>query len=452
MSKSKGNVVDPWDVIRQHGADAFRWYLYTAGAPGQERRFSEDLVGEVVRNFTLTLWNPYSFFVTYANLDEWTPLEGVEPEYSDLDRWLLSYLHTLVRDVTEAYESYNVPAATRPIAKFVDQLSNWYLRRSRRRYWKTESDSDKAGAYATLYEALKTLSFLLAPTMPFIAEEMYQNLARENDPEAPLSVHLADWPKFDATLIDENLNRDMAAVMKLASLGHAARNSQNLKVRQPLAEAAFVVGNLDEQSVVDAYADLLMDELNVKSVSLLDSASDAVIFSLNPLPKQLGQRFKAQFPKVRKALFDLPADQSARQLLDGETLEITVDGESYQISPDEVEVRAEAKEGFAVASEGAYLAALVTELTPELIKEGLVREFVRRVQSLRKDADLDIADRIKLFFTASEGLREAIEDHASYIKEETLTIEIISGVIPGELPMLQDEFDDESVQIGIEKV
>jgi isoleucyl-tRNA synthetase len=213
-----------------------------------------------------------------------------------------------------------------------------------------------------------------------------------------------------------------------------------------------VVGNLDEQSVVDAYADLLMDELNVKSVSLLDSASDAVIFSLNPLPKQLGQRFKAQFPKVRKALFDLPADQSARQLLDGETLEITVDGESYQISPDEVEVRAEAKEGFAVASEGAYLAALVTELTPELIKEGLVREFVRRVQSLRKDADLDIADRIKLFFTASEGLKEAIEDHASYIKEETLTIEIISGVIPGELPMLQDEFDDESVQIGIEKV
>jgi len=288
--------------------------------------------------------------------------------------------------------------------------------------------------------------------MPFIAEEMYQNLVRENDPEAPLSVHLADWPKFDATLIDENLNRDMAAVMKLASLGHAARNSQNLKVRQPLAEAAFVVGNLDEQSVVDAYADLLMDELNVKSVSLLDSASDAVIFSLNPLPKQLGQRFKAQFPKVRKALFDLPADQSARQLLDGETLEITVDGESYQISPDEVEVRAEAKEGFAVASEGAYLAALVTELTPELIKEGLVREFVRRVQSLRKDADLDIADRIKLFFTASEGLKEAIEDHASYIKEETLTIEIISGVIPGELPMLQDEFDDESVQIGIEKV
>jgi len=451
MSKSKGNVVDPWDVIKQHGADAFRWYLYTAGAPGQERRFSEDLVGEVVRNFTLTLWNTYSFFVTYANLDEWSPLDGVEPEYSDLDRWLLSYLHSLIRDVTAAYESYNVPGATRPIEKFVDQLSNWYLRRSRRRFWKTESDSDKAAAYATLYEALKTLAFLLAPSMPFVAEEIYQNLVRENDPDAPLSIHLADWPSYDSSLINEKQNQEMAAVMKLASLGHASRNSENLKVRQPLAEAAFVVGNLEEQNVVDDYATLLMDELNVKSVSLLDSASDAVVFSLNPLPKQLGQRFKALFPKVRQALLALPADQSARKLLDGGTLTITIDEETYAISPDEVEVRAEAKKGFAVASEGAYLAALVTDLTPELIKEGLVREFVRRVQSLRKEADLDISDRIKLFYTASEGLREAIEVHEAYIKEETLAKEILSGAIPEGLPLLQDEFDGQSVRISLEK-
>jgi isoleucyl-tRNA synthetase len=452
MSKSRGNVVDPWDVIDKHGADALRWYLYTAGPPGQERRFSEDLVGEVLRTFTLTLWNTYSFFVTYANLDEWAPTQAVQPVYSDLDRWLRSSLHALLRDVTEAYETYNVTAATRPIEKFVDQLSNWYLRRSRRRYWKTESDSDKAAAYATLYEALKTLAYLLAPTMPFMAEEMYRNLVLEVNPDAPVSIHLAKWPVYDPSLIDEKLNRDMVTVMKLASLGHAARNSENLKVRQPLAEAAFVVGNAEEQRVVADYADLLIDELNVKEVSLLGSASEAVEFSLNPLPKQLGSRFKARFPKVRQKLLELPADQSARKLLDGESLTITVEDENYEITPEEVEVRAEAKEGYAVASEGAYLAALVTELTPELVDEGLVREFVRRVQSLRKDADLDIADRIHLYYTASDRLTKAIQSFQTYIMEETLAIKMTVGETPEDLPLLQDEFDDENVRISIEKI
>jgi isoleucyl-tRNA synthetase len=451
MSKSRGNVVEPWDVIDLHGADALRWYLFTASPPGQERRFSEELVGEVVRNFTLTLWNTYSFFVTYANLDQWQPEKDFEPEYSDLDRWLLSSLNALVRDVTDAFENYDVLGATRPIEKFVDQLSNWYLRRSRRRYWKTESDSDKAAAYATLYEVLKTLAFLLAPTMPFMAEELYQNLVCKVDPEAPASVHLAMWPEFDPERIDEKLNREMTTVMKLASLGHAARNSENLKVRQPLAEAAFVVGNLEEQSVVDDYAELLKDELNVKDVSLLGSASEAVAFSLNPLPKQLGQRFQSQFPKVRKALLNLPADKSARKLLDGEPLSVSIEDETFEITPDEVEVRAEAKEGYAVASDGAYLAALVTELTKDLIKEGLVREFVRRVQSLRKDADFDIADRIHLFFTASEGLIEAIMDFEDYIKVETLALSLYPGENPEGIPFLQDEFDDETVRISIEK-
>ena len=452
MSKTRGNVVDPWDVIHQQGADALRWYLYTASPPGQERRFSEDLVGEVVRTFTLTLWNTYSFFVTYANLDEWSPTQDVQPEYSDLDRWLRSSLHALVRDVTEAYENYNVTAATRPIEKFVDQLSNWYLRRSRRRYWKTESDSDKAAAYATLYEALKTLALLLAPTMPFMAEELYQNLVLAAEPDAPESVHLAEWPNYDPELIDEKLNREMSIVMKLASLGHAARNSENLKVRQPLAEVAFVIGNADEQSVVADYADLLEDELNVKEVSLLGSASEAVQFSLNPLPKQLGQRFKALFPKVRQTLLELPADQSARKLLDGESLTIELEGQSYDINSDEVEVRAEAKEGYAVASEGAYLAALVTDLTPELVDEGLVREFVRRVQSLRKDADLDIADRIHLYFTASERLTKAIQSFQDYIMEETLAKAMTAGETPEDLPLLQDEFDEQTVRISIEKL
>ena len=325
MSKSKGNIVDPWDVINQHGADAMRWYLYTATPPGQERRFSSDLVGEVVSNFTLTLWNTYSFFVTYANLDGWKPATGEAVEYSSLDRWLLSALHALVRDVTEAMETYDVSGATRPIETFVDQLSNWYLRRSRRRFWKSESDADKQAAYATLYEALVTVSKLLAPTMPFMAEELYQNLVRMADETAPISVHLAEWPDYDTARIDESLNREMALVMKLASLGHAARNKANRKVRQPLAEVAFAVGSLDELAVPERYADLLEDELNVKHVRMLSAAAEAVSFALNPLPKQLGQKYGGRFPGIRQALLALDATPAAQKLLAGESVE--VDGE-----------------------------------------------------------------------------------------------------------------------------
>ncbi|HEY4694260.1 MAG TPA: isoleucine--tRNA ligase, partial [Bellilinea sp.] len=278
MSKSRGNVADPWEVLNASGADAMRWYLYTAGPPGQERRFSKDLVGEVLRNFTLTLWNTYSFFVTYANLDGWQPGQGQQPEYSDLDQWLRSTLHALVRDVTTAMENYDVLGATRPIEVFVDQLSNWYLRRSRRRFWKSESDGDKQAAYATLYEALVTVSKLLAPSMPFLAEELYQNLVAQPDATAVESVHLAKWPVFDPALVNDTLNKDMTLVMKLASIGHAARNKANRKVRQPLAEAAFSVGSADEVRVVLAYADLLEDELNVKHVRALDTAGEAVAY------------------------------------------------------------------------------------------------------------------------------------------------------------------------------
>jgi len=452
MSKSRGNVADPWDVLNKHGADAMRWYLYTASPPGQERRYSSDLVSEVVRNFTLTLWNTYSFFVTYANLDGWKPDASHLPQYSDLDRWLRSSLHTLVRDVTEAMESYDVLGATRPIETFVDQLSNWYLRRSRRRFWKSESDEDKRAAYATLYEALVTLSKLLAPTMPFIAEELYQNLVRSLDESAPESVHLAQWPGYDLAVIDERLNREMALVMKLASVGHAARNKANRKVRQPLAEAAFSVGTAEEMRVVEAYADLLEDELNVKKVRVLDTTAEAVAYSLNPLPKQLGQKYGSKFPAIRKALLELEPETAAKRLLAGKPLEVVLEGETFTILPEEVEVRAMAREGFAVASEGAYLAALVTDLTPELVKEGLAREFVRRVQDLRKQADLEISDRIRLYYSATPLLAEAVKDFAGYIQAETLCIEMVDSLPAENLPTTQDTFDDQEVTIALKRV
>ncbi|MGB7096000.1 MAG: DUF5915 domain-containing protein, partial [Anaerolineales bacterium] len=454
MSKSRGTVVDPWDVINEHGADAFRWYLYTASPPGQERRFSVELVGEVIRSFTLTLWNVYSFFVTYALLDEWKPGESdaqIDESQNDLDRWLLSELNTLTRDVTNSLESYDVLGATRPIQNFVDTLSKWYLRRSRRRFWKSESDSDKDTAYATLYAALTTLSKLLAPSMPFLAEELYQNLVCSIDREAPESVHLVDWPTYDEKLIDEKLNADMRLVMRLASLGHSARNQAAIKVRQPLAEAAFSVGSLKETQALEEYAHILADELNVKRISALSSAGEAVSYTLNPLPKQLGQKYKSDFPEVRKAIMALDSEEAAQRLLSGVSVSVSVGDDTLEILPDEVEVRAEARSGLVVASDGAYLAALQTELTPELVREGLAREFVRRVQDLRKQSDFDIADRIHMQVSASPDLEQAIKEHQDYILGETLTLEMKFGDPVGEVTTGEFEFDAQRAKVGLEK-
>jgi isoleucyl-tRNA synthetase len=456
MSKTKGNIVDPWEVLKANGADAFRWYLYTATPPGQERRFSSELVGSVVRDFTLTLWNVYSFFVTYANLDKWTPSPGLAEgrglsSLSSLDKWLLSELNVLVREVTEGYETYEVTRATRPIQDFVEKLSTWYLRRSRRRFWKSESDSDKQAAYGTLYTALVTVAKLLAPAMPFLADELYQNLVRGVDAVAPESVHLAKWPEVDFARIDESLNRDMALVMKLVSLGHSARQKANRKVRQPLAEGAFSVGNSTEGKAVQAFAELISDELNVKKIRLLDAATEAVSHTVKPLPKQLGQKYGNKFPAIQKAILAMDAEAAARVLVTGAPLKVEAGGETFEVLPGDVEVRAQARAGFAVAEEGPYVAALVTELTPELVREGLAREFVRRVQDLRKTADLDVADRIKLYITASDGLKAAIEAHRDYITAETLTTDLQFASVPAGAASVEDNFDAETVTVGLAK-
>lgn len=450
MSKSLGNIVQPWDVINEHGADALRWYLYTASPPGQERRFSSDLVGEVIRSFTLTLWNVYSFFVTYANLDKPQGLT-VTAATNELDRWLLSELNVLVRDVTKAYDEYDVTNATRPVEKFVETLSTWYVRRSRRRFWKNDSSADKQAAYSTLYTALTTVAKLIAPAMPFLAEEMYQNLVRSVDETAPESVHLAEWPAVMEEFIDESLNREMGLVMKLVSLGHSARQKANRKVRQPLAEAAFSVGNPAERNALMKNVDVVADELNVKKVRLLDASTEAVSHTVKPLPKQLGQKYGNKFPALQKAILAMNAEDVAKTLHSGSPVKVTVDGTSYDILAEEVEVKAQAKTGFAVAEDGAYVAALVTDLTPELVAEGLAREFVRRVQDLRKSADLDVADRIDLFVEASAGLKSAVEAHKDYITSETLTVNLNFSALPKDASVVEDEFEGETLKVGLVK-
>jgi len=451
MSKSRGNIVDPWDVLNKHGADAVRWYLYTASPPGQERRWSSDLVLEVVRNFILTLWNTYSFFVTYANLDNWQPVAGKQINYSKLDKWLRSELHQLVRDLTVAFENYDVLGATRPVEKFVNDLSNWYLRRSRRRFWKTESDDDKYAAYATLYEALVTLSKMLAPTMPFMTEELYRNLVLEMDETAPPSVHLSDWPEFDEKVIDSKLMYEMDLVKQLVSLGHAARNRSGVKVRQPLSEIAFLLSKISDIEIIENYADLIKDELNIKTVRALSAVTEAAAYELVPLPKQLGQKYQSKYPKVRSAILSLDPEKTAQKILGGDSFPIEIDGTEIMIAPDEVEIRVEAKEGFAVASEGALLAALVTDLDQDLINEGLAREFVRRVQEARKQADFKIDDRILVYYSCSENLQNAVNQFSDYVKEETLALELKSDQVPNNLPNLSDSFENENVTLWIEK-
>jgi isoleucyl-tRNA synthetase len=461
MSKSRGNFIEPWDVLDESGADAFRWYFYTSGPPNAEKRFAPTMVSEVVKNFTLTLWNVYSFFITYANLDK-PDLNATEAALSrdakgrkngnDLDRWLLSTLNSLVRDVTTAYETYDVQGATRPIETFVEILSTWYLRRSRRRFWKSESDKDKQAAYSTLYTALVTLAKLLAPAMPFLADELYRNLVCSLDDKAPESVHLAKWPKADETMIDETLNNEMALVMKLVSLGHNARQKANRKVRQPLAEAAFALARREERHAVETYAELITDELNVKNVRLLDASDEVASFVVKPLPKQLGMKYGNKFPALAKAISALDAGNLAPDILAGRPVKVTMEGQEYDILPEEVEVRAQAKEGFTVAADGAYLTALVTELTPELILEGLAREFVRRLQDLRKTSDLDVADRIRVEVYATSHLKEAIEANQDYVTTETLTVELNLSDLDPESTVAAEEFDGEKMTIKLEKV
>lgn len=432
MSKSKGNIVDPWDVLNAYGADAFRWYMFTAGPPGESRRFSVDLVGEVVKKFWSTLWNTYSFFITYANIDGWTPDKGAPPvaKRDRLDRWVLAELHSVTRRVTDALENYDVPGATRPVQEFVDSLSNWYVRLSRRRFWKSVSDSDKQAAYATLYECLVTVAKLIAPAMPFLSDALYQNLVKEVNAGAPDSVHLATWPEYDGAVIDTALLDEMALVRRLVRMGLAARNANvedgkpaPIGVRQPLARALFYVSE-DEAGVLDSYAELIKSELNVKAVDRLADATKAASYVLNPIPAQLGRKFGKDFPKVQKALRE--GDQGdirrwAQKLESGQPITLELDDGTYEVLPEECEVLFNAAEGFTVAQERDYMAALDTGMTEDLLLEGLSREVVRRIQSLRKDADFDIADHIEIVYTTdTDQLKRAIEAFADYIKAETL--------------------------------
>jgi isoleucyl-tRNA synthetase len=435
MSKSRGNVVAPDDVLDRQGADAFRWYLFTTSSPWFTRRFSPDLVDEVVRKFLLTLWNTYSFFTVYANIDGFDPAADAVPlaERPLLDRWLVGELNRLVQTVTEALEEYDVTNSGRAIQDFVDDLSNWYVRRSRRRFWKSESDADKLAAYQTLYEALVTVAKLLAPYTPFFAEEMYQNLVRSADPTAPESVHLCAWPVADEQAIDAGVSFDMAAARRVVEMGRAARNAAAVKTRQPLAEVVVALPEA-ERRAVERLRDVVLDELNAKSLRWVGDGGELVAYVVKPNLKVLGPRLGKQLGAVREALAAADAAALVAALRAGDGAAATLmlaDGSELRLVEDDLLVETGSPEGFQVESDGGRVVALRTTLDDALREEGLVREVVHAVQLARKNAGLRIEDTIDLALEVPDDLGEVLGRHEAYVKAETLAAGLAFGPAAG---------------------
>jgi len=448
MSKSRGNIVDPWEVLDAHGADATRWYMYVASPAGQPRRFSSDLVAETVRRFMLTLWNTYAFFVTYANIDGFSPLTSPEGERSELDRWILSELHSLVGRVTRDLEAYNPTDAGRAIQAFVEVLSNWYVRRSRRRFWKSEADADKRAAYHTLYACLITLSKLCAPLIPFTAEAIYQNLVRAVDSGAPESVHLASWPAADESLIDEGLEQDTELVMRIASLGRSARSKAQIKVRQPAARLLVRPRDVREGEALRRLRPQLMDELNVKDIQMLADDTELLNYEVRPNLPRLGPRFGREVGEVAKLLSEMDARMLADAVRKNE--DIYVGG--HDLKPQDLLVTEKEAEGFAVVREAGYTVALDTALTPLLEDEGLVRELTHRIQTLRRDAGFEIADRIVTYVDGDRDVARVMQEFGEFVMAETLSREIIARQPVAGAHRETQSIDGRTVTLGVERV
>ncbi|HEX8863053.1 MAG TPA: isoleucine--tRNA ligase [Actinomycetes bacterium] len=421
MSKSLGNVLDPFELLERYGADPLRWFMLAGGSPWVSRRLAPEVLEEVTRSFFLTLWNTYGFFSLYAGLSGFDPTAPASAAPSALDRWILAELADTVREVTERLEAYDPAISGRRLTTFVDDLSNWYVRLSRRRFWRGAGEDSEA-AFRTLWTCLKTLSLLLAPYTPFLAERLWQGLVVSVDPGAPDSVHLADWPEPDGAADDPELRAAMAEVRRLVGLGRQARTDAKVKVRQPLARALVTVP-AERREAVAGLLDLVAAELNVKRVGFASGEDGLVAYRLVPNFRALGPRFGRRAPAVAAAVREADAGELAPRLQAGERVELEVPGVGpVELGPDEVGVAEEPVTGWRVVREGGASVALDLTVTPELRLEGLARELVRAVQDLRKDAGLKVSDRIELAVQAAGEVAEAVQAHGDYLRAETLAV------------------------------
>src|SRR5579883_3040365 len=447
MHKSAGNAISFSEAVDRMGADVMRW-IYCGQNPESNLNFGYGLADETRRKL-LTLWNVYSFFVTYANIDQFDPTKVNVPVdmRTALDRWILARLQEVTASANQAIGGYTPIEAIRRFEEFFDDLSNWYLRRSRRRFWKSEADLDKSAAYLTLYETLIQLSKLLAPVVPFLSEELYQNLVRSVDANAPVSVHLSRYPQAQEALLDEALLAEMALLREVVELGRAARNKAGLKVRQPLAELLVKLPDSADQAAVARLVGQIQDELNVKNVRFVDNLGDLVTYSVKGKPQLLGPKYHRNAPKVMEALRNANAAQIARQVQAGQN--VTVDG--YTLAPEEVDVSVSDRPGLSIATDVNVAVAVTTTLTPELVQEGLARELVHRIQTMRKAADFQIEDRITTYYEAPPAIKDVFDNFGGYIKQETLSRQLCPGPGPADAYRESLSLDGHRVELAVSR-
>ena len=446
MSKHIGNVVDPWVLLDNQGADAVRWYFYTSSMPWLPNRFSAEAVSESQRKYMGTFWNTYAFYILYADIDNFDPTRHklVRENLTPMDRWILSRLNTLMGRVEAYLDDLKMTEAGREMQDFMDDLSNWYVRRCRERYWGKDMTADKEAAYMTLYTVLRTMALISAPFTPFMSETMYQNMVRTVDKSAPESIHLCDWPKKDESFIDPELEANMAAVLDIVVLGRSARNAANIKNRQPVA-SMYVQG----KALPDMYVSIIADELNVKEVRFVDDASSFISYRVKPQLKTLGPRYGKLLPKINQYLAGEGVGNAVVAAHSrGESYKFDIDGTEISLAAEDVLVSTEENAGFVTVTEHDLSVVLDTNLTPELIEEGFVREIVSKVQTMRKEAGFEVTDHIVLSHHGNSLIEGIFARHGAEIAADTLA----DSIKPGASGYVKDwEINGESVTLGVEK-
>ena len=446
MSKHIGNVVDPWVLLDNQGADAVRWYFYTSSMPWLPNRFSAEAVSESQRKYMGTFWNTYAFYILYADIDNFDPTRHklVRENLTPMDRWILSRLNTLIGHVEAYLDDLKMTEAGREMQDFMDDLSNWYVRRCRERYWGKDMTADKEAAYMTLYTVLRTMALISAPFTPFMSETMYQNMVRTVDKDAPESIHLCDWPKKDESFIDPELEANMAAVLDIVVLGRSARNAANIKNRQPVA-SMYVQG----KALPDMYVSIIADELNVKEVKFVDDASSFISYRVKPQLKTLGPRYGKLLPKINQYLAGEGIGNAVVAAHNrGESYKFDIDGTEISLAAEDVLVSTEENAGFVTVTEHDLSVVLDTNLTPELIEEGFVREIVSKVQTMRKEAGFEVTDHIVLSHHGNSLIEGIFARHGAEIAADTLA----DSIKLGSAGYVKDwEINGESVTLGVEK-
>ena len=447
MSKSKGNAVDPFDALEKYGADAIRWYFYINSAPWLPNRFHGKAVQEGQRKFMGTLWNTYAFFVLYANIDEFdaTKYELNYDSLSVMDKWLLSKLNTVVGEVDDNLNNYRIPEAARALQEFVDDMSNWYVRRSRERFWAKGMEQDKINAYMTLYTSLVTISKAAAPMVPFMTEEIYQNLVRSIDKTAPESIHLCDFPVVNKAWINEELERDMDEVLKIVVMGRACRNTANIKNRQPIAQMYVKA----PYKLAEYYCEIIEDELNVKKVDFTDDVRAFTTYSFKPQLKTVGPKYGKFLNGIRQHLSEVDGNTAMDELKEKGSLTFDVNGTNVVLSEEDLLIDMAQTEGFVSDGDNTITVVLDTKLTPELLEEGFVREIISKVQTMRKEADFQVTDKIVISCKGNEKIEELIRANADQIKSEVLAVDVKFDEANG---YVKDwSINGENVTMGVER-